>query len=79
MKEYLQAIVSPLLSEPEALKIVESHDEQGVLLSLNISKKDMGLVIGKGGKTVNAIRDLMHTAGFVNKKFVSVKVNEPQI
>lgn len=77
MEEYLKSIVSPLLSEPEALQIQKSQDEMGVLLSVNVSKKDMGLIIGKNGDTIKAVRTIVHMFGAKNKAKVSVKVNEP--
>lgn len=75
-KEYLTAIVTPLLSHPEDLHIEHSVDEKGVLLLLEANKEDMGRIIGKAGITANSIRTLMRQYGVKNQAHVSVKINE---
>lgn len=77
MEKYLEAILSPLLLEPQELKITRSDDEMGVLLTVGIAQPDMGRVIGKAGETIKAIRLLMHIFGAQQKARVSLKVLEP--
>ena len=73
--DYLRALITPLLIEPQALVITQSEDDMGVLLSVNVSKKDMGRIIGKSGEAIKSIRVLTRIAGTPNR--VSVKVLEP--
>lgn len=69
----------PLLADPGGLEIEESPVENGKLLSVWLSKPDMGRVIGRGGQTIKAVRTLIHTAGMkINQKAI-VEVNEPKI
>lgn len=77
MKEYLQSLVEPLLKNPKDLRISESSDELGILLLVDVHHSDMGSVIGKEGKTISAIRTLVHIKGMIERKRVSVRVNEP--
>jgi predicted RNA-binding protein YlqC (UPF0109 family) len=77
MKAYLEVIVKPLLSEPDALTIVETNDPMGVLLSAKVSKADMGTIIGKSGEMAKAIRYLVRVAGARNHARVSVRFLEP--
>ena len=79
MKDYLDNIIRPLLTKPEALMVEESEDERGRLLSISIAKADMGRIIGKGGETISAVRTLVHTAGSQQGLRVSVKVLEPAV
>lgn len=78
MKDYLQGIVQPLLSEPNLLEILESKDDLGVLLSLRVSPVDMGSIVGKGGETARAIRQIIRVFGARNKARVSVRFLEPK-
>lgn len=78
MKEYLEAILIPILTQPEALTVLETTDDQGRLLSVNVARPDMGSVIGKEGQTINSVRVLLHVAGARKDERVSVKVNEPK-
>lgn len=77
MKDYLSAVVTPLLEDPQALKITETLDEKGLFLLVNVSRPDMGRVIGKGGENIEAIRTILRTIGGKVGQKVSLKVNEP--
>jgi len=76
-QEYLQNLVGGLISFPEELKIERSVDEMGVLLTVKVSKPDMGKIIGKSGETAKAIRLLMNSFGWGSSEKVSVKILEP--
>ncbi len=77
MEEYLQAIVSPLLSKPESLTIVKTADDMGVLLTVTVGREDMGHLIGKLGQNILAIRKLVTMYGMRNNAKISIKINEP--
>ncbi len=79
MKEYLESLIKPLLTKPEALLIEETQDDRGTLLAVSITKPDMGRIIGKGGETINAVRTLVHTLGSTQGIRVSVKILEPVV
>lgn len=74
--EYLKAILSPLLSEPQSLSITQTQDELGVLLSVRLAQPDMGVVIGKEGSTAKAVRQLIKIHGMLNRARVNMKVLE---
>lgn len=77
MIEFLSAIVSPLLKEPSAMLISEATDSMGILLSMQVHKDDMGVIIGKDGGTAKSIRHLVSIYGGQRKARVSVKFLEP--
>lgn len=79
MKEYLTALLHPFLDDIQVLEVTESVDEQGVLLTVLVARKDMGRIIGKAGQTINAIRTIVHAVGAKQQKNVSVKCLEPKI
>lgn len=57
--QYLQFIVSAIVNNTEAIEIWEKQDELATLLSLRVDPSDMGTLIGRGGKTIEAIRTVM--------------------
>lgn len=59
MKDLLQYIVTNLVSKPEAVSIDEQNEGTNVNLVLTVDPSDMGIVIGKGGQTIRAIRKLL--------------------
>lgn len=74
---YVDSIVRPLLTKPDALSIVNGKDDMGILLTLNVDKEDMGRIIGKSGASMNAIRLLVRQYGALHQARVSLKLNEP--
>lgn len=59
MKDLLNYIVTNLVTKPEAVLIDEQSDSGNVTLTLTVDPSDMGLIIGKGGQTIRAIRKLL--------------------
>lgn len=76
-KDYLKAIVQPLVKHPEEVQVTESMDERGILLSLKVNPEDMGRVIGKEGETARSVRRLLRQLGMDNKASVAMKIEEP--
>lgn len=71
MKDLLNQIVKALVDNPEQVQITEIEGSQIVVLELRVDKSDMGKVIGKQGKTANAIRALLNAAsGKAGKRFM---------
>jgi len=56
MKELLIQIVKALVDNPEQVQVNEIVSAQTVVLELRVDKNDMGKIIGKQGRTANAIR-----------------------
>ena len=71
MKDLLIQIVKVLVDNPEQVQVNEIESTQTVVLELRVVKSDMGKIIGKQGKTVNAIRTLLNAAsGKAGKRHV---------
>ena len=71
MKNLLIQIVQTLVDNPEQVQVTEIEGGHTTVLELKVAKEDMGMVIGKQGKTVNAIRVLLNAAsGKAGKRFV---------
>ena len=76
-EEFLAFVVKSLVDVPDAVKVKRTVDEMGVLLILDVAPEDMGKIIGRGGKTAQAIRSLLRVVGMKNHARVTLKVNEP--
>ena len=63
MKDLLDYLVRELVDEPDAVRIEETGDDRGVVYTLHVGPDDVGKVIGRGGRTVRAIRTVMKAAG----------------
>lgn len=78
-QEFLEYIVKALVNHPEDVKIERKIDEMGVLLTLRVNQADMGQIIGKGGNTIKAIRNLVKIIGLKNRARVNLKLAEPSV
>lgn len=71
MKDLLIKIVQSLVDNPEQVQVNEIESTQTVVLELRVAKSDMGRIIGKQGRTANAIRALLNAAsGKAGKRYV---------
>ncbi len=77
MDAYLESIVKPLLAKPEALKIVKTTDDMGVLLTVEVALEDVAHLIGKEGQNITSIRRIINLYGMRNSAKISIKVIEP--
>ena len=59
LSETLQAVVSPLVSEVDAIRITSRATEAGLILTLRVSQDETGRIIGRGGETIRSIRTVM--------------------
>ena len=73
MTEYL---VKNVVSNPDMVTVKEfpSENEKEIVIEVLVDESDIGRVIGKGGKTANAIRTLIQANSYLqdNKR---VKIN----
>jgi len=76
-KEFLEFVVKALVDHPDEVKIDRKVDEMGVLLTLRVHPEDMGQIVGKGGSTARAIRNLVRIVGLKNHARVNLKIEEP--
>lgn len=71
MDELLSYIVKSLVSQPDEVSITQDSQGDFVTLNLAVHPDDMGLVIGKGGQTIRAIRKLLIARAMVE----NLKIN----
>ena len=76
MKNFLIQIVKALVDNPEQVQINEIESTQTVVLELKVAKSDMGKIIGKQGKTANALRTLLIAASGRDKKRYMLEIVE---
>lgn len=74
--EFLSLIVTSLVDQKEAVHITETVDDLGTLLTLSVSPDDMGAIIGRGGKTIEAIRTVLRVYGSKTERRVNLRILE---
>jgi uncharacterized protein len=68
MKEMIETIARALVDEPEFVSVSEVGGRYTSILELTVAKTDIGKVIGKQGRTADALRTLLSAASAKAKK-----------
>ena len=79
MKDLLEYIVKSLVKKPEEVKILEETEEDGLNLNLTVAPEDMGMVIGKAGQTIRAIRKLLIARAMAENSHLRVNLNLQEV
>ncbi len=75
MKELLEYMVKELVDSPDEVQITEEEEgDKTIIFKLKVSENDLGKVIGKKGRTANAIRVVMRAASAKRGKSSIVKI-----
>ena len=78
MVDLLKFLISQIVDKPDAVKVAEATDGTGtVILTATVDPEDMGKVIGKGGKIISAIRELVKVKAIKLGQRVRVVLAEP--
>ncbi|EKD90607.1 MAG: hypothetical protein ACD_30C00112G0048 [uncultured bacterium] len=78
MKDLVEYIVKSLVTKPDGVSVEETNSEEGVNLLLKVDPEDMGLVIGKAGQTIKAIRRLVLIRAMADNIRVNLELNDPE-
>jgi len=71
---FLQFIVENIVSNKSAVKIEQTNDELGTLLTLSVDKEDMWSIIWKWWNNINSIRSLLRLYWVKTNKRINLKV-----
>ncbi len=62
MKDLITVIVKALVDQPDEVSVNEIGGSHTIILEVKVAKMDMGKVIGKRGRTAQAIRTILSAA-----------------
>ena len=76
MKHTLLFLLQSIVEHPEDVRVDETRDEARVLLTINVHSEDTGRVIGKSGRIIKALRDLVKLMATRENTYVDVVLAE---
>jgi uncharacterized protein len=59
VKELLEVLARQLVERPDSVSVAEVDEGDATVLELDVAPEDRGLVIGRRGRTVDALRVLV--------------------
>jgi hypothetical protein len=60
MEEIIEIIARALVDQPEAVFVTEINGSYSSIVELHVAKEDIGKIIGKQGRTADALRTLFN-------------------
>jgi predicted RNA-binding protein YlqC (UPF0109 family) len=76
MKTLLEYLTKLIVKNPAQVGVVEEPTPEWTVLHLTVAPSDMGLVIGKGGKIISALRNLVRVKAIKEGKRVHLQLVE---
>jgi len=76
LKDLIAYIAKALVDKPEEVVVTEIEGQQTYVIELKVAKEDIGKIIGKQGRTVQAIRTILGAASAKMKKRSSLEIIE---
>jgi len=76
MKEIIKYIVQELVDHPDQVEVSEIEGKEIAVLELKVAKEDIGKIIGKQGRTAQAIRTILSAVSGKAKKRTVLKIIE---
>jgi uncharacterized protein len=75
VEELLTYLARSLVDEPDAVSVEPFEEDDGtIVLELSVAEGDVGKVIGRGGRTINALRTVVKASAVRHERRVLVDV-----
>ncbi len=77
MKDLTHYLITRIVDNPDSVVIDEERNgDSSIQLTVHVDKNDMGRVIGKEGKTIHAIRDVVKILAVKQNVHVDIELAE---
>jgi uncharacterized protein len=75
MRELLEQLARALVDKPDQVKVESFEEDDGTLvLELSVAEDDYGQIIGRGGRTAQALRTVVKAAAVKDNRRVLVDI-----
>jgi predicted RNA-binding protein YlqC (UPF0109 family) len=77
VRELLEFLAKALVDSPDRVRVEEFEEDDGTLvLELSVADDDYGKIIGRGGRTAQALRTLIKAAAVKDNRRVLLDIVE---
>lgn len=77
MRDAVELIVKRIVREPDAVDVREIERGGGkVVIEVRVAQPDIGKLIGRQGRTIKALRSLLHAAGLKHDRRYLLEIIE---
>lgn len=78
MSQVIENLIKRLVTQPDEVKVIENQGEQTNVFEVKVAKEDMGRVIGKKGRIIEALRTIVSAFGVKQKKRCLLQLMEEE-
>ena len=75
-KDLIEYLVKSLVDNKDAVVITEAEDDGKIVITVKVESTDMGRVIGKDGRIIKSIREIVRAYSAKNGHKVVVNIEE---
>ena len=76
MDEFLRYVVQQLVEHPDEVMINHHQEGDKITYLLSMRQTDVGRLIGKGGSTIQAVRELLRASAETDGRKVGLEILE---
>jgi len=74
MVELVTEIVKAIVDNPEAVVVKEVEGERAAIIEIKVAAEDVGKVIGREGRIINSLRQIVRAAAGKQSKRITVEL-----
>jgi len=78
MKETLEYLLSKIVKNPAAVEVSETQDGEMIVYNVKVDPSETGWVIGKGGRTIKSLRNILRILAIKEGKRVDIRLENEQ-
>lgn len=76
MQDLIQSLLEPLVENVKKVTIDKTQDGNNIKYTIHVPKKDIAKVIGKEGKMIKSIKNLVKIRSIKEGLFTQIEVDE---
>ncbi|MGE5604849.1 MAG: KH domain-containing protein [Bacteroidota bacterium] len=75
MKELVLQVTKALVDHPDDVRVLQTERNNHTLLEITVNSEDVGKVIGKQGRIIKALRNVVKACALRDNKKVTVELS----
>jgi uncharacterized protein len=76
MKKLLEFLLKAIVEHPEDVVVEKKEEDEQLNLNIQLNPEDIKIVIGKNGRTIKALREILKIRAFKERKKVNLNLNQ---
>lgn len=76
LTDHLELMIAALVDEPDEVEVDEDELDGTTVLQVRVADDDLGKVIGRQGRTVRALRNLLEVRGSEDDEYYDLEIVE---